>query len=232
VSDQIVGIIGGIGPESTIDYYRSIIDVYRKRANGDSPAIVITSLDVDRLVGWFTAKRLDDVVGYIGDELDRLHDAGATFAILAANTPHLVFDRLQARAKLPILSIVEAVGDVAARNGATRLGLLGTRFTMEAPFYPEVLARRSITVVRPAADEITWVHERYIGELLKNEFKPETRDGIKQIVDRLRREDGIEGLIYGGTELPLLMRDVPIGLPTIDSTLVHVDAIVSRLLGE
>jgi len=230
VSAHIVGIVGGIGPESTIDYYRSIIDAYRKRANGDSPAIVITSLDVDRLIGWFNAKRLDDVVGYVGDELDRLHDAGATFAILAANTPHLVLDRLQARAKLPILSIVEAVGDVAANLGVTRLGLLGTRFTMEAPFYSDVLARRGITVVRPSADEITWVHDRYIGELLKNEFKPETRDGINAIVARLRRDEKIEGLIYGGTELPLLMRDVPMDLPTIDSTLVHVDAIVARLL--
>jgi aspartate racemase len=229
MSNQIVGIVGGIGPESTIDYYRSIIDAYRKRANGDSPAIVITSLDVDRLIGWFTAKRLDDVVGYIGDELDRLHDAGATFAILAANTAHLVLDRLQARAKLPILSIVEAVGDVAAQLGVTRLALLGTRFTMEAQFYPEVLARRGIMVVRPHADEITWIHDRYIGELLKNEFKPETRDGIKAIVERMQRDVGIEGLIYGGTELPLLMRDVPMGLPTIDSTLVHVDAIVARL---
>lgn len=231
MSTAIVGIIGGIGPESTIDYYRSIVAEFKRRSNGRAAPIIITSLDVDRLVGFFTERRLDAVVDYIGVELHRLADAGATFAILAANTPHLVLDRLRERSRIPILSIVDAVADVVAARGMTRPGLLGTRFTMEAPIYPEVLAARGIAVVRPHLDEIAQIHKYYIGELLENVFKPETRDAIAAVAERMRREDGIDGLIFGGTELPLLLRDVPIGdLEIVDSTLVHVDAIVTRLL--
>jgi aspartate racemase len=134
---------------------------------------------------------------------------------------------------LPLVSIVEAVGDVAARDGVRRLGLFGTRFTMEASFYSEMLARRGIDVVRPRPDEIDRIHEWYVGELVRGVFKGDTRIGIVRIAERLRDEDGVDGVILAGTELPLLLRDTNVpGLKLIDSTLAHVEAIVTRLAAD
>ena len=118
------------------------------------------------------------------------------------------------------------------RRGLTRLALLGTRFTMEAAFYPEVCARFGVDVVTPNAEERHWAHERYVGELLKGDFRDDTRQQFVSLVDRLRRDERIDGVILGGTELPLLLQDSSIaGLPVLDTTRLHVAAIVQRLRG-
>ena len=229
---RIAGLVGGIGPESTIDYYRAIIDEYAKRTGGvGAPAIVVTSIDVQRALALLSAGQMAELTDYLAAEIDRLHRAGADFAALTANTPHIVFDALQARSPIPLLSIVEAVAQAAKARGLTRLGLFGTRFTIEAPFYPDVLGRHGLAVVKPRPDDITLIHDRYIGELLRGVFTPETKADLLRIAGSLRDEERIDGIILGGTELPLLLRDTEIrGLVLLDSTLIHVDAIVSRLL--
>ena len=111
-----------------------------------------------------------------------------------------------------------------------RLLLLGTGFTMGAPFYPEVFGRRGLDVVVPSAEERAWLHDRYIGELLKGDFRDETRSGVIAIVERLRETEGVDAVILGGTELPLLLRaDTIATLPALDTTALHVEAIVNRL---
>jgi aspartate racemase len=118
----------------------------------------------------------------------------------------------------------------AARRGLRRLALLGTRFTMEAPFYPDVAARHGISVVVPEQPAREWVHDRYVGELLKGTFRDETRDAMIALVAELRRTQDIDGVILGGTELPLLLGDAEVaGLPALDTTALHVAAIVARL---
>lgn len=224
-----VGLVGGLGPESTIDYYRRILAAWERDEPLSAPALLIDSLDVKlglRLVEHDRA----GLVEYLLASLDRLRRAGVDFAVLTANTPHLVFDDLAARTPLPLLSIVEVCADEAARRGLTRLALLGTRFTMEAPFYPTVFGRRGMTVVAPEPDDRTWLHERYVGELLKGDFRAETREGVVGLVERLRGRERVEAVILGGTELPLLLTDDAVaGLPVLDTTALHVAAIVRRL---
>jgi aspartate racemase len=129
-----------------------------------------------------------------------------------------------------LLSIVEACADEAQRRDLRRLGLLGTRFTMEGTFYPTVFARRRMVVVSPRAEERTWIHDRYVGQLLKGDFREETRDGVIAVVKRLREEDDIDGVILGGTELTLLLSAPTVeDIPALDTTELHVDAIVKRL---
>jgi len=229
---KTVGIIGGIGPESTIEYYRSIIAGYRQlQADGTSPAIVLTSLDVNRLLGWMETNQLSEVTDYLLDALQTLARAGADFGIIAANTPHIVFDELKRRSPLPLISIVEATCSEAKQRGIHRVGLLGTRFTMQASFYPDVFARQEIAVVIPHQDEQAYLHEKYLGELLKNTFLPETRERILEIVHRMKEQNGIEGVILGGTELPLLLRDDLVhGIPLLDTTQIHVRAVVAALV--
>jgi aspartate racemase len=224
-----VGLVGGLGPESTIDYYRRILEAWRQIDPSTSPSIVIDSLDVQvalRLVGSDRAA----FAGYLLASLNRLAGAGVDFAAMTANTPHIVFDDLAARAAIPLISIVEVCAEEAQRIGIRKLLLLGTRFTMEGAFYPEVFSRHGITVLPPNADDLAWVHERYIKELLEGDFRDSTRDEFVSLVSRMRDEEKIDGLILGGTELPLLLSSPTIaGIPALDTTALHVAAIVERL---
>ena len=224
-----LGIVGGLGPESTIDYYRRIIEGWRRDDPSSSPSIIIDSLDVDRGLRLVEHDR-PGMIEYLSASLSRLAAAGADFAAMAANTPHVVFDELVARSPIPIVSIVEACADEAERCHLRRLGLLGTRFTMEGSFYPTVFARRGMSIVSPNDEERAWIHSSYIGQLLKGDFRDETRRGVLSVIERLRDEEEIDGVVLGGTELTLLLSDpVVAGIPALDTTALHVDAIVKRL---
>lgn len=224
-------MIGGLGPESTIDYYRSILARYRElRPNQGNPRVIINSLDVDRGIAMLDAGRLDDLVNYLAAGLRALERAGADFAFMAANTPHLVFNELQGRSKIPLLSIVRATTEHAKALAIRKAGLFGTGFTMRASFYPEGFQRAGITLVRPKPAEQEFIHRKYMDELLKNKFLPESRAEILRIALRMKEEDGIEALVLAGTELPLLLRGSSLDLQFLDTTLIHVEAIVQELL--
>lgn len=224
-----LGIVGGLGPESTIDYYRRILEAWKRDHPSSSPSIIIDSLDVDRGLRLVEHDR-PALIEYLAASLIRLGAAGADFAAMAANTPHVVFDELVARSPIPMVSIVEACAEEAKRRGLRRLGLLGTRFTMEGSFYPTVFARSGMEVVSPNKEERTWIHDCYVGQMLKGDFRKETRDGVISVIRRLREEEKIDGVILGGTELTLLLSDPVVeGIPALDTTALHVDAIVERL---
>ena len=224
-----VGIVGGIGPESTIDYYRRIFAAWEKVDPTTAPLIVIDSVDVQIGLRLAAEDHLA-VVEYLLASVHRLAAAGADFVAITANTPHIVFDDLARRSPVALLSIVEVCAAEANRRGYRRLALLGTRFTMDASFYPTVFARHGITVIPPDGADRAWVHERYIGELLRGDFRVETRQGFIALVERMHATHGLDGVILGGTELPLLL-DAPdvAGLPVLDTTDLHVNAIVGRL---
>lgn len=229
---KTVGIIGGIGPESTIEYYRFIIDGYRALQTDDSyPALIVNSVDLNKLITWMNAGELGPAADYLVGELDKLARAGADFGALASNTPHIVFDQLRARTSIPLISIVEATRDHALALGLKRPGLFGTRFTMRAQFYPEVFQRVGLPIIVPNSFEQDFIHEKYMNELLKNRFLDETRERLMAIANRMKEADGIDGLILGGTELPLILRDDPrCPVPLLDTTRIHVARIVQEIL--
>jgi aspartate racemase len=233
---KTVGIIGGIGPESTIEYYRSIIASCRaQRPDGSYPPIIINSVNLSKLIDCFSAGRTEEVAQYLSGEVRRLAAAGADFAALAANTPHIVFDDVQRDSPIPLVSIVRATRDEAVRRGLKRLGLFATRFTMRAGFCQETFSNAGMEIVLPDEAEQTYVHDKYMNELLKNVFLPETRGRLLAIARRLKSEEGVEGLILGGTELPLILRGTDAaeaGIPFLDTTQIHVRAIVTEMLSE
>jgi len=220
-----IGVVGGIGPESTIDYYRAMIAAYREsRPDGSYPAIVITSVDASAMLGALILGDFETVTDMMVAELERLERAGADIALLAANSPHVVFDRVQQRSPLPLVSIVEATREAAEAQGLRRLGLLGTRFTTQARFYPDVFAARGLEIVVPEKPDLEYVHDKYVDELVEGRFLDSTREGLVGVMQRMRDRAGIDGVILGGTELPLILRDVPFALPLLDTTRIHVDA--------
>jgi aspartate racemase len=215
-----VGLIGGLGPESTVDYYRRILEAWQHEDPATSPSIVIDSLDVKRALHLVATDR-PALSEYLLASLKRLAGAGVDFIAMTANTPHIVFDELAARSQVPMLSIVEVCAAEARQRRFKRVALLGTRFTMEATFYQDVCARQGIVVVTPTLEERTWIHEKYVGE---------TRREFVSLVSRLREREGVEAAILGGTELPLLLASPMIAnVPMLDTTALHVAAIVKRL---
>jgi aspartate racemase len=197
------------------------------------PHIIIDSIDVNRGLAMLGADDLAALADYVTESVERLTRAGAEIALIAANTPHIVFEQVERRAAIPMISLVEATRDRALALGFRKLALLGTGFTMRGKFYPAVFGRAGIDLVTPDDEEKEFIHRAYLGELLKNVFLPETRDRIVAIVDRMREQNGIEAVILAGTELPLLLRGAePEGLAFLDTTLIHVDAAVEALLQE
>jgi aspartate racemase len=229
---KIPGIIGGIAPESTIQYYRLMIAEYRRRiSDGSYPSILLNSIDMKRMLDRIGANDLPGTAAYLAGEVRKLANAGADFALFASNTPHIVFDEVRKQVSIPMLSIVEAAGDAARALGMKRAGLFGTRFTMQARFYPDVFSRQGIHVTTPNPQEQDYIHGKYMGELVAGVFLPETRERMQSIAARMRDEERIDGLVLGGTELPLLLTDsADAGIPFLDTTKIHAEAAVKEML--
>lgn len=229
---KTIGIIGGIGPESTIDYYRRLLAAHRERQLEDgAAAILINSIDLKKMLGLIGASQLKEVTDYLVGEIERLALAGAKVGALASNTPHIVFDQVSPRSPIPLVSIVAATCAEAKARGLKRLGLFGTRFTMQGGFYAEAFSREGLAVVAPLEEEQDYIHDKYMNELIPGKFLPQTRDRLLAIANSMREREGIEGLILGGTELPLILTDSSaIGIPFLDTTQIHVSAILKQAL--
>ena len=227
-----LGIIGGIGPESTVDYYHSIIEIYRaKKPDGSYPPIIINSIDVSKVIAMVTANDWPALTNHLVHEVGKLARAGADFGLISANTPHIVFPEVQRRSPIPLISIVEATCQAAKSLHLKRVGLLGTRFTMQGKFYPDVFSHEEIALVVPDLADQDYIHDKYMNELLKGVFLPETRERLLAIIDDLKQKSGIQGLILGGTELPLILRaEGHDGIPFLDTTRIHVEAAVVQML--
>lgn len=223
------GLVGGLGPETTIDYYRRIIAAWQAREPASAPSLVIDSIDVKEVFRLVAADRAA-LAAYLSASIDRLARAGADFAAITANMPHLVFDAVESRSSIPLISIVTTCAREAERRAMRRVALLGTRFTMEAAMYPDGLGRLGIDTVIPDESERAFIHEHYEGEMIRGVFREDVRDRVVSIVDRLRATEHVDGVLLGGTELGLLLPFEQIaGVPVLNTTVLHVDAIVERL---
>ncbi len=226
----ILGLIGGLGPESTVDYYERLIAAYQSRhGEGKYPHLLIDSIDLNRVVDALNANRLDAVAALLAREFDRLAAAGAEIGAITANTPHIVFDDVEKLAPIPLVSIVRAACDAAFARRIRKPLLLGTRFTMTGKFYPNVFSAAGIEVVTPPASQHDAIHDKYMNELIRGTFSEATRRWFVSLIERMRDERSIDGVILAGTELPLLLRGEEIeGVPLLDTTAIHVDAIVAH----
>jgi aspartate racemase len=228
-----LGIVGGIAPESTIEYYRSLIASYRRQKNdGSYPRVLINSIDLTRMIGLIGAGEIRAVTEMLIEAVQQLARGGADVALFASNTPHLVFDEVAAASPIPMISIVEETCRAAQSLGVQRLGLFGTRFTMQAPFYPTRFRAAQMTVIAPTVEEQTFIHEKYMGELVLGIFRDETRARLIAIIRAMKEREQIDAVILGGTELPLILKEPSYdGVTVLDTTKIHVESAVGRMLG-
>jgi len=229
---KVIGILGGMSPESTSEYYQYITRTYTERY-GDYgyPEIIIYSVSFQSYVDWPNQDRWDLVTEGLIEGAKHLEAAGADFILIATNTMHLVFSQVQAGVNVPMLSLLDAVGEAILARGMSTVGLLGTGFTMEKPFYRDSLAKKGITVLVPDAVDRGYVNDVIYNELVAGEIRGESRARFVAIIQKLA-ERGAEGIILGCTEIPLLVSESDAGTPLFDTTAIHAEAALNYALRE
>ncbi len=226
-----VGMIGGLGPQSTLDYYRLLIETYgREVGDGSNPEIVIYSMDMNTLLALVANEQWDGLVELLVGGIEVLQKAGADFGFISANTPHIVFDRVSELSPIPLLSIVEETCDHIKGMGIRKVGLLGTRFTMQSDFYQRACREDDVHVFVPNEKEQDYIHDKLMTEIELGNFLDGTRKGLLGIVQRMIDDHSIEGIILGCTELPLILTRDELGIPFLNTTKIHVEGIIRRYL--
>lgn len=230
---KTIGIIGGLGPESTLDYYREIISAFKsKDGNLAYPEIVLFSVNLDAVMTLIDEKNWAGLSRVLSEKIEALHQAGAEFAAIASNTPHIVFQEVQASSPIPLLSIVEATCDKARQMGVQRAGLMGTQLTMASDYYQKVFQPQGISIAVPSEKEQQFIHEKLFTEIELGIFKDATRKALFEIAERMMAAESIDALILGCTELPLIMPEKIMTengyeIPFLNTTAIHCERIVS-----
>lgn len=221
---KVIGILGGMSPESTKDYYEHIVRQYHERF-GDYryPEMVIYSVNFQKYVDWMNAGEWAACADDMVRTFELLHKAGADFGIIAANTPHKVFDDVENRSPIPLISIVEATADAILAEGINKIGLLGTIFTMTESFYYEDLNKRGIEAIVPSEADITFVNDVIYNELTKGEVKADSKNRYIDIAQKMIN-DGAMGIILGCTEIPMILKDDDIDVILFDTAKIHAEA--------
>ncbi len=227
-----IGLIGGLGPEATVDYYKEIIKAFSfENEDLNYPEIIVYSVNMSEFIGLMKQKEYPKATFYLLEKLEALKRAGADFAAITANTPHLLFDELEKKSPLQIISIVEATCMEAVNRKLKRSGLFGTEFTMNASFYPDVFKKNDIEVIMPTQAEKEIINQKLFSEIELGIFKNETRNLLIEIIQKMVDEQQIDSIILGCTEFPLILNQSEYcGIPVLNTTQIHVNKIVERCL--
>ena len=226
---KTIGLVGGMTPESTKVYYELLIQGARQPGGNPlrNPEIIIYSLDLAQLVQIQRGGERREVVEYLAGILERLRVAGAEVGALTANTPHAYLDEIRAETSLPLVSIVSATRDDAGDRGLERALLLGTRTTIEAEMYPREFADAGIEVVLPGDDDREFLDHTIYHDLALGHVSPEVRQRYHGICAKHIEKDGIDSVILGCTELPLVISSDDLSIHVLDTTSIHVGAILA-----
>jgi aspartate racemase len=232
--ERVLGIVGGTGPESTIDYYRTLVATWRRRRpDGSYPRVIINSVEAGTIFRALDIGDFDAVGRVLGPAILALAAAGCQRAFLASNASHLAFDRIDPAPAIPLIHIVDAAREHAARAGRRRLGLIGTRFVMESDLYPSRFGPAGLEVIVPTPEERELVHRIYFGELVEGIIRGESREALTAVVAAMRDRDEIDAVVLGGTELALILTDPTCaGMPVLNTAQIQVDSAVDWLLAD
>lgn len=227
-----LGLVGGIGPESTLDYYKGVIAGYRARTGGkDYPHIIIDSIDLAEMYALAANKDWEPFAARLAGAVRNLAAGGAGFAAMAANTAHIVFDEVKRQSPLPLISIVEETGKAARAKGCRRAIIFGTAFTMSSGLYTDALAKYGVEAFVPTAEEQRAIHGVIFPHLQEGIVVPEEKALVLGIARRMMAAHAADALVLGCTELPLIIKDGDLDVPLLDTTQIHIGAIVEYMVG-
>lgn len=226
-----LGLVGGTGPESTVPYYQGIVyGVQEKIGKKFFPSLTIESINVFDVLQLCSEEKYDELTDYLMTAINNLINSGADFIALSANTSHIVFDKLQEKSTVPLVSIVEATKDEALRLNKHKLGLLGTIFTMTGDFFKKPFNDSNIEIIVPNADEIEYINHKISTELELGIVKEETQKNFCKIIERMKNDNGIEAIILGCTELPLVLNDEVSSVQCLDTMKIHINTLINMII--
>jgi aspartate racemase len=225
----LIGLLGGMSWESSAEYYRLLNELTRER-RGDlhSAECLLWSVDFAEIEGYQERGEWDAAGARLADAAQGLERAGADFLVLCTNTMHKVAPAIEAAVGIPLLHLVDATAETLRTAGVTRVGLLGTRFTMEDGFYTDRMAEQGISCLVPGAEEREVVHRVIYDELCLGVVRNESRATYVDVVAGLAAR-GAEGVILGCTEIELLLHQEDVEIPAFLSTRLHVEAALARV---
>lgn len=226
-----IGLVGGTGPESTLMYYKKLNDEIDRLTDGKAmPDIAIESVDFHRAWGYVTEGKYDLLADYLGEKLQALEKGNSEVISLTAVTMHVVFDELKVKIKRPIVSIPQVVSEEVVSKGIKRIGLLGTIFTMEKDYMKKDLISSGVEVFVPNEDERKLIGKRIYEELERGIVKDSTLKELADIINRMKADDGIEGVILGCTELPLILNQDNCPVACFDAVEIHLRKLIKMAL--
>lgn len=226
-----LGLVGGMGPESTIPYYHDIVyGVQNKIGKNIFPHLTVESVNVFEVLKLCNEQKYDELTNYLMQAIKNLTISGADFIALSANTPHIVFDRLQEQSTVPLVSIVEATCNETIRLNKHKVGLLGTIFTMTQDFFKKPFYNSNIEIITPTTEEMEYVNSKITSELELGIIKETTLQGFQTIIKRMQQEDSIEAIILSCTELPLLLNDEVSPIPCLDTMKIHIQLLIDMIV--
>jgi len=225
------GIVGGLGPESTVDYYQLFIQKYQDRMNSTQtlPELFINSINMYNIFKFISEDRLDDLVDYVAGAANKLENIGADFVVVSANTPHIVFNEVRKKVNVPMISIVDATFEKAKELNLQNVGLLGTKFTMEHDFFKKPFELEGKKIVVPDEADQQFMHQRIVDELENGIVNEETKQEFLKIINKLIADKDLDGLILGCTELPMILKDGDVNVSLLNTTEIHVDKMIDQL---
>ncbi len=225
-----IGIIGGLSVESTIEYYKILVKEYNLIKGGaSSPLLIIDSLDLEIVRNLMVENSWEKVYQIILKSARNLEDAGAEIIIIATNTIHKIFEKLTMEINTPMISIMDATAEAIKEKGITRVGLLGTIFTMQSNFYQNSLSKYGIEVIVPIKEDQEYVNTVIWEELTHHVLTLESKKGYSEVIKRLKSK-GAEGVILGCTEIPLLITQNDSPIPVFDTTTLHALAVLRKAI--
>jgi aspartate racemase len=228
---KVIGLIGGMSWNSTLEYYRIVNESVARRLGGmHSARLVLCNLDFDEIQTAQREDRWDDILDIVVEAGNAIKRAGADFLVICTNAVHKVADDVERKVGLPLLHIADVTGDAVRERGLHRIGLLGTRFVMEGSFYRERLqCRFDIGVLVPAKADMDTIHRIIYDELCEGKINVSSRRVCADIVGKLV-DKGADGIVLGCTELPLLIRPDDVCAPIFDTARLHAEAAVNLAL--
>ena len=226
-----IGILGGIGPESTVEYYKRIIYGYRKLTNdANYPPLVINSINMTEMLGLVSGGDNEKLADFLAGEINKLKITGADYVAIASNTPHCVINELTESSAVPIISIVDETCGYAKEKNLKKVLLTGTIFTMKKDFYQKSFNKYDIECIVPDDDDKAKIHNIIFPNLEDGIILEKDKIAFLDICGRIIGANNVDGIVLGCTELPLLVNQNDFTISVLDTMEIHINSIVAKIL--